>query len=411
MYNPKNKKLKNICKVSRQKEEEDVLGTILHNIDEYSTTVIFYLIVATVSTIFAFLSNGKIQSNKTQLGNTRYSRRKIYTIMSFSCLWFVLAFSTCGADYTSYEQIFLNSNSIEYLKTTRIEIGYLLFNGVIRLFTDNFLVFKIAWSFTFLILFYTTVVRYKEYINPGMAVLSLTSMFFYQSMNLMRLYLASMVLFWGYRYIEKNKYIRYGVVVLVAFSIHKSAILMLAPLMFIAFTRKKGHFIIKTLAVLAFVVFVYFEREFLFNTLIRYEHYTAKSTVSFGWAIVVYHVPLLFLFNFIQKKKLATNVYDRITLNTLFVFTISSFAIGVFAYFVEMLGRAFCYFTYPFIILPAFTVYLIRKSNLSSKNKKTYQRILSTAVLFYYIFRAFMMLEYLETDAIAPYTNVFGWII
>lgn len=373
-------------------------------IETYKNTIIFYEVIIASSALFACTLKWfpvKRERNKWYLLTVRPG--VLGFLISFAILWFVLAFANCGTDYAAYKNCFVNSLNPSYWANKRIESGYVVFNAIIRFFTADFEIYHAIWAFVLLYLVYSTIFRYREYVHPGLAVFAYANIFYIQSLNLMRIYLAAALIFWGYRFLEEKKYLKYGVIIVIAMTIHTSAIICFLPLMLLIFIRHSGHLFLKIASMVVFLVAVYVLRNSIFGNLLGYG-YLANNTVSFGAAAFVYYVPLILMFALIFRKKWALDVEDAELTNTFFIMTISGFAIYLMSYIVTFAGRLSCYFMLPFVFFPSYFI------NHLKQYKKSYLfRVMCIVfILVFMAFRGYMLFEYLQTDSTAPYTNIFG---
>lgn len=369
-------------------------------ISKYYNTIILYFGVIVLSTLLAKLSYIK--------KNGKYIFNRYLFWASFLILLIFLGFSKIGTDYDSYNYIFEKSITTSYWKRTRIEKGYLLFNAIIRFFTNNFYVFHFIWAFCMLYLIYSTIYKYKEYINPCWAILAYTTIFMFQSMNLIRMYLAIAIIFWGIRFIINNKPFKYFLVILMAFLIHRSAIIMTIPFVFWICFKNKGKYFFK--AILIFLVFfgIIIFRKYIFNgNFLKYE-YTYREEASIGSIWIIYYFPIYYLFMIYKKKHLAS---QDLFLNILFLFLCSATCLWILSYFVDAIGRANYYFTYVFMVMPSYILDKIeissQKKNINSNGYIKKFNLMKFLMIIYFLFRAYMSIGYIETDGLQLYYTIF----
>ena len=373
-------------------------------IETYKNTVIFYEVIIASAALFACTLKWfpvKRERNKWNILTVRHG--VFGFIVSFAILWFVLAFANCGTDYAAYENCFINSLNPTYWANKRIESGYVILNFIIRFFTDDFEVYHAIWAFVLLFLVYSTIFKYREYVHPGLAIFAYANIFYIQSLDLMRIYLAAALVFWGYRFLEEKKYIKYGVVIIIAMTIHTSAIVCFLPLILLIFIRHRGYIFLKIGSMIIFLAAVYVLRTSIFGNLFGYS-YLANNTVSFGAAAFVYYVPLILMFVFIFRKKWAIDDGDAELTNTFFIMTLSGFAIYLMSYIVTFAGRLSCYFMLPFVFFPSYFVNYLKQY----KKSQLFRGLCVVLILVFMAFRGYMLFEYLKTDSTAPYTNIFG---
>lgn len=377
-------------------------------INEYASTIFLYIGIICVSSLFA--------KRAYRFDGKGFVENRAFFIISLGILLLFLGFADVGTDYENYRIIFLKSTDISYWASTRIEKGYLFFNLIVRIFTSDFRVFHFVWAFVMLGLVFSTIWKYRFLINPGWAVLSYTTIFMFQSLDLMRMYLAIAVAFWGVRFYIEKKYYWYIGVIFAAFLIHKSALCLIVPYVIWMFTRNKGRYFLKIAITSMLLVGLYFMRSYIFDGNFLGYGYLARATGTLGMIWVIYHMPIAILLvpQLIKREK------DDL-LEMLFVYFCISIIFWILSYFVDAIGRATYYFTYPFIILPQYLMlksernialkeqdaFCVRKKWTLTVNRvitrKTFWKLL---FIIYYFFRAYMMLGYLVADGIESYSNI-----
>lgn len=371
---------------------------------KYSDTIFFYFIIICTASISATLSY--------RYKNGKYYYNKLWLIISFGILLCFLGFASVGTDYFQYSNIFDKSLQVSYWKTTRIEKGFLLFNSIIRIFTSNFEVFHFLWALVILLLIYSTIIKFRRIISPGWAILAYSSVFMFQSLDLMRMYLAIAIAFWGVRYIINKKYYAYAVVIVVASLIHKTALCLIIPFVIWRMFSKNEYYLSKTIVSFGVFIVVYFIRGFLFDGTFLGYSYKSHDSGEIGVIWIAYHLPILAIFiyyRFIKKKYINDDF-----VSIMFIFLCSSAVMWCLSYFIEGIGRATFYFTYPFIILPQYLInqhsrqITLGSKMVKHKNKRLGTKFISIAFIIYYIFRAYMMIGYLESDGLQIYRSIFN---
>lgn len=362
-----------------------------------SRTVCIYVGAVFAAFLFANIYNRK----KNMAGRMKY----IAILLSFLSLWSVIAFSTCGADYVSYERIFNSSTSASYWAEARVEKGYILFNAIFKAIGLNYTAFHMIWAFVFLALIYKTIIYFEEDIDVGIAVVTFGAVYCFQSMNLMRLYLAMAFTVMSYKYYllgEKHKYL---ISLIIAFFIHRSSVCLFMPFVFSIFFRAKKDVWIKISAAIFVLGTIYTFRELIFSTLSLFDNsYSLVESPSFGIANIIYHIPIAILLCYsYKKKKYNKNIFQKI-----FVMFLCSFIIGTTSYFVTMLGRMFVYFAPLYMFFPAYVVNRRSHSNVHKfAIKPDMLSLLKLMYIIFVIFRGFMMTELFYSDQIMPYTSIF----
>ncbi|OCA88292.1 hypothetical protein A8F94_10870 [Bacillus sp. FJAT-27225] len=316
--------------------------------------------------------------------------------ISFIILWFFSAFRSVGADYLTYKEIFNNANDKEYIQYHGIETGYVLLNKLIRIFTHNEFLFLAFISLITTLLVFCTIYYFSSKIHVGLAVLAYTSIFYFQSYNLTRIYLASAIVLFASRFLFQKQYGSYILLVLIASSIHTSSIVMFLPLFLVLLFGNNKKWIVGFLFIFVLTCFIFVDYLIYFNISDRYEKYLVDTNLgSIGLGQMVIHAPLVALFLYLRRFELNFKI-----IHIFFVFIASSFAISMLGYAVPMIGRLFAHFTLPFLIFIPFGVWQIR-------NEKEYKPVLVIAIL-YMVWRLFLYFSgYLFLDGIMPYDTIF----
>lgn len=372
----------------------------------YGQCLILYIVIIASSTLFAFLS----QAQWKNIELTRKSNQKIldgihhiFLFLSFFILWFFSAFASCGADREAYSIIFQNV-SISSIFDGWQEPGFNLFNLIFRIFGDNPRIIYIAMTTITLGLVYSTLSYLKDEIRIGFAVLAYGSLFYVQSLSLMRIYMASAILFWGIRFLKKDEYLKYGIVILVTILIHYSTMIMILPwailyLMYHHRYQQGVHVMVLACALagglVAFKVMAPVMGAVpMFS---RFQQYF-ENTQSGGIGIMqfIYFIPIAALV-FVVYPNLNEN-YKRI----FFTFTSGAFFVAIMSYVIIILGRAFVLFSILYLFVVPYALSILKK-----KLKGWQYMLVCAGVIAYYAFRFMVYIsEYHELDQVIPYTNI-----
>lgn len=272
-----------------------------------TATIILYIGIILSSTFFAFLSQKKVlvrtKNNSQKAIRERF--RIQYFIISFIILAFFALFNDVGIDKQTYMDIF--EDPFGYHANSNLEIGYCLLNYICGFFIPNGQVMVMLVSFVTILLIFLTIYHFKNKISIGYSVMAYVCVFYFQSFNLIRIYFAGAILFFGFRYLINRRYFIYCLFVLLATSMHTSAIFMAILLILVVTFNAMNFKKIKNLVFLYASVTMFF---LLFLVLIPYiktvsifpryeEYFQSIEYQSAGMAQFFYNfVPLgLYLFN------------------------------------------------------------------------------------------------------------------
>lgn len=103
------------------------------------------------------------------------------------------------------------------------ETGYLLLNYIVAIFTDNFNIFLFVQQAICNALVIVTLYRYKDKVPLWLSVLMYLCVYYLRTYNYLRQAIALSILFFGIKYMEEKKILKYLVTVIVAMQFHFTA--------------------------------------------------------------------------------------------------------------------------------------------------------------------------------------------
>ena len=368
-----------------------------------SDTIFLYIGTILVSTVFAVLACRKKLNSVT--GEVEIKVNKFLYLCSAIPPWLLLSLAKCGMDYPVYRMMFLRAENIStLLQYYLIEPGFAVLNWMIRLFTDNENIYFGIITFLFLFFIYHGVYKMMKAIHPAWGIFVFNTIFLLQQMNLKRVYLAAAILFWSMSFLVERKYIKYVISVLICCSIHTSAIIMIAPLMYDLILYKKISKRAMFFLSVCLLVVLYLLRNQIVAIPIsqRYANYGTQGT-GIGFLQILYHIPIFYLL--IKSRRFTSFEVDRHR-SIAFINTILSFIIGMMGYFIVMIGRALVYFMYPIMIAASLNSigYIRRKTSVIST-----RNIWHIIMVIYCILRLVLYAnQYCYADGIMPYVDIFG---
>ncbi len=254
-----------------------------------------------------------------------------------------------GDDYYNYMMIYnlINDMPLSQFFTYNYEPGFFLWCKFIQLFTANFQWFYASSAIATTALVFLFI--YKESKLPVLSVyLYMSMMFYYWSLSLMRQIFAASICVLSVKFIREKKFIPFLLIVLLAASFHKSALILL-PVFFIA-QIKFNWKSVSVLGGIALICFIFAPTimQFVVKTL-NISSYTDVSKYAQGSSLVYGIFPtLVFIAAWCFKKKLldqdpTNNVY----LNLMFYAAV----ISLFIARVFIVERFAVYFFLPAIVL------------------------------------------------------------
>ncbi len=375
-----------------------------------SATVPLYLGIIALATAIAFASYQKGEEVVFADGTRQVTRapkiRPLGLVLTFLTLFPLLAFSTAGMDHETYNLLFESAKDWDFcVNYHQMEIGFSLINLVLRCVTSDVVLYNCILAFAFLALVLSTFYRLRDKIHFGWGVMAFTCIFYLQYLNLKRIYLAAAILFAAIPWLLNKEYAKYVLAVFGTTLLHTSAIVMFVPLLIgITVGKKLNYKVLGVLAILGFAG-LYFLRELLvrYSLSSRYEGYGIIDA-PMGIRVALYHLPVLgwFLWQGNPDKHTDTK--------WCYIFLMCSFVISGMGYFIELIGRMFVYFLFPFAFVPSMgRCYEGYKDRLFNVNKRKAMWIwLITAG--YFACRLGLYFLEMYVDGILPYKNIFGWI-
>lgn len=356
-----------------------------------------YLYFALVLFTYIISSIKIINSRYCQIKGHYYLNHKrsyIGVTISFLLLWIFAIIRDVGYDLPMYRNIYNNAFTDE-ITSQDLEPGYICLNQAI-----NILGFSEFWgigiiSFLSYFLVYKAIYDNRTKISVGLSVLAFTGLYYFQSYNLVRIYLTAAFLLYTSKYLFNFKYKKYAICIIIATAFHYSASAMLIPLgLFYIYKNKKSWFY--PLLIISFFV-LFFMTSILSNlpTFSRYEKYLSAGIQdnAIGMMHFVINVPILLLYFYVRQKNYKSSYID-----VLWVYGLMSLIFGILGYRIVMLGRILIYFNIIFIISIPYTINCLKKHN------DIFYYLIYGCYAVYIFLRFYIYLStYLVLDAIMPY--------
>lgn len=293
---------------------------------------IFYLVLAVIAFAIALVAE------KTQ--------QKFFVFLLVFVLSIVAGMRaySVGRDTHSYISIF---ETIENGGIILQEIGFEWFSKIILWLTGSksFLLFVYA-----LIIYGCIVLRlwdFRECSSFSITVITFYSLYYFESLNIMRQFVAMAILFYATRYLAERGYIKYLVALLIATTFHTSALLGIGFLAVELFQWKTLKQWQKYFLLLASVCGVALIPRVLSATE-KYSQFFRWTTIDIGmrvFALISIWIVSLFYF---RKVRRAEDVYFRQSkkylIRTTQVYYLIGCLLGIIGYFYDLMGRISIYY-------------------------------------------------------------------
>lgn len=211
-----------------------------------------------------------------------------------------------AADYNGYANLFnyFNNFSFKEIFQTKFaqEIGYVLLNRIIGVFTKDSIYLMVITSLIIITLFFKEFKKYSRYIWLSV-LMFVTVGSFYTSFNILRQILAVAIIFSGSKYLYDRNLTKFSCIVLLAASFHKSAIVMIFFYFILNYKFNMKNLLI-TLFALS-VSMIYLERIICLIQNIFYAYYIDGSygMTGFNYKNVVLPLAIL-LFVLLHSRKI-----------------------------------------------------------------------------------------------------------
>jgi transmembrane protein EpsG len=358
-------------------------------------SIVLYLIVDIIAIYFMACSNDfnnmiNVKNSATHyreslLLHKRYIKKsKLYLRLSFITLFLLAALRDgVGKDYVGYAQAFIaiNNGTITEIQKNWLGIGFRVLCKIIGLInSQSFVIMFAILSFITLLLWYKSIERHS--INRALSVFVLICLcLYYQTFNQSRQMMAIAITTYGYRYLVEKDLKRYAIVVLIATTIHPSAIVMLAPYFFgswkINFKNISFYFLG------AIGVYFLFEKIMYILSFTNYGatyiqwtkyniEYSANSILNLVVRVVMLMGCLMFAKSTVKRNPETQYLYNMVILCTILqVLTIRSY----------LFGRVTTYFFIFYIFLIPEVVETI---TIKMKNKVLIYGVVIIAMLIYH---------------------------
>lgn len=238
------------------------------------------------------------------------TNKRIFIVVSFIIPMLIggLRYNV-GTDYMNYLNAYQNNENID--------IGFSIFSRIARIFDDFKVLFFMYNFFTLLFLFIGLENVKNE--NRSKAYFIFLFLYYTTSFNAMRQMLAVSIIFCAYKYVYKNNFLKYSVMVLLASIFHTTAIFLLVLYPILKSTKKWQQIIF----ILTLIVII-LNYQYLLSLLTKipifshFEIYNEKVVAEFSNKSL--YLELLFcIFIYLHKSKIIN--YDKINSVYLYIYT------------------------------------------------------------------------------------------
>lgn len=360
--------------------------------------MIFYLSLFGGVTLFGYLL-----CNKTKLKH----RDAIFVLCAaallcfLSCIRYDVGFDYSYGGYTGLWKNVLNTPFSQFM-TVDDEIGFTLFTYFLSLFGENYQIFYIGTSILIAIL--AGLFIYKECGDRVWGFFMLYGLgMYYCSMNLIRQTIAALIVAFAVPLIKKKKIIPYMLLVLLASTVHKSALLMI-PFYFIL-QIKLTKIVLAVYMAITLGIFLTSNIILKIVTKLWYGSYVGSIYLDYGndWFYMIASIVFLIVIYTYRGKICADDPENHIYVNCAFFYYFFWFI----AWKHTLVDRFTMYFE-PAVII---ALYILIKRLYNEKNmgnvrkKRRYIAVTLSVIASVILMNVIYLIE--DGHGIIPYDTVF----
>lgn len=314
----------------------------------------------------------------------------------------IKGFSAVGRDVLSgYYFGFMSASSLSDFTDDSVEIGYRLLAIFVHNIWNNYTFFLLVISFLTVVPVAYLAWKYRGYIDVGLTMFLYTTIYYFQGLSLLRIFLATSIGLLSMDYFFCNKYKKSLLYFILAISMHTSMLILLVPCLIYSY-RKFSQGVYALLLGTVFLFVMLLGKQIIASFAGRYSVYSTLTSNGLGFEQLLYYLPILLLIYYGNKmgrtEKYTESVY-RLGVSVLMV----GFFLGEVAYIIPIFGRM----QIAFISLIYFISFYVKELKLENLKLGT---ILKVLVIIYGLIRMYIYLkQYYNVDSIMPYTTIWGW--
>ena len=291
-----------------------------------------------------------------------------FVVISFVILFIVHAFVEVDSlhDLPIYKSAFLEGIKLPYthLKdgfwAASMEFGFLCYMKTLSFISSDFTIVLIVNTLILLACYYRVILKYSPYVYVSILLLFVT--IFGQSLFVLRQHLCMAILTLSWVHIFKKEYVKFGLFLLVAFMLHRTA-LIYAPLFLLYNIRSNRAFI--TSIIVTCIIFAssyMLILRYLVSEVGSLQGYAGYiNNVKYEGANYVSFILMLSLFLtmiYFMRSAIFEHGINRLLFSIICIAVIGSF----FGVGNSSTGRLFSYYTYiPYLLVPVVMKYIRNK--------------------------------------------------
>lgn len=207
----------------------------------------------------------------------KYKKSAVVLLFIFIGLFLIgaLRAPTVGTDLQSYIELFKNIQNTQInlnILDSRYEFGYLIYNKIINLFTNNVQIFIISSLVIMLVSYFLFINIYSN--NKFLSGFLFVALGVYSfTLSGLRGAIAGCILLWSYKYLKERNFIKFAIVVIISSTFHIGAFsfIILYFVTYFSINRKfYGTFILISLGLFSCI---HITTSVLLNAFTKYKYY------------------------------------------------------------------------------------------------------------------------------------------
>lgn len=370
-------------------------------------TTIFYSGAIFLATLLSYIC-------ERMMNSINYSKRfgKILAFMMYLTSFFIAFFVSAvryfvGTDYHLYIHLFNITDkglSLEQLMAKMdVEPGWIMLNIFLKnIFSDPQSII-VCSSLIFVGCIYISIYMFRKDISISLAVFIFMCTIYFTSFNLVRQCTAIAILCLALKSIEKKCFWKFCIIVLLATSIHYTAIIFVVVYLYINNINKLNKTKRYLLIIGMGFVLVFYNQ--IINIIVsispffeKYSRYSAENSISINIKDLIFKMPIIISIIYFDNKIKKDNKFMGDFINIYFIFIFLGFLSSVNPFAARV---AFYFEVTQIFFLP----YIVK--NLKFKSDKI---IFCLLIFMYFYYSFYINYMYYGYHEIKPYMNIMGWI-
>lgn len=198
--------------------------------------------------------------------------------------------SYVGTDFENYVMFFKN---IDYLPSDNLEVGFMYLIKLCKFLSNEYQIFFIVTSFVINYLIFNWIFKNSKNIKVSILIYFLCA-FFFESMNIVRQYIAITISLYAFELLLNKKYILSYTLLLLCCFFHYSSVILF--LVFYIVDRREVNVLVVSLVTIILLVLHNYTNEMLEYILsfIKYKEYIGSRFAQNGFSEYKFFMQLLF---------------------------------------------------------------------------------------------------------------------